>query len=312
MLGTIVVMGGTGFVGRRVVNRLGSGGWEVDVPTRRFDNARRLWVLPTIDVFVANVHQERELARLLNGASAVVNLVGILNETGGQTFRESHVALASKVVAACKESGVRRLLHMSALHADPAGSSAYLRSKGEAARIIADSGLDWTIFEPSVIFGPEDRFLNLFAKLAAALPVLALPAADAKFQPVFVGDVAECIVRALSLPATIGQRYPLCGPKIYTLRELVRFVGEAVGTPRPIIGLGPTLGALEARILELVPGSPLTRDNLASMKTDSVCGCPFPAIFDTSPSALETTAPAYLAPEARKSRYDAYRLRGGR
>ena len=310
--GTIVVLGGTGFVGRHVVNRLVAEGLRVLVPTRRRDNAQHLNVLPTLNVVEADVNRAEELARLAQGAAAIVNLVGILNQTGGQTFLKAHVALASNVVAACKTSGVRRLIHMSALHANPAGPSQYLRSKGEAETTIAASGLDWTIIEPSVIFGHEDRFLNLFATFLRVLPLLALPCADAKFQPVFVGDVAECIVRALSLPATIGQRFPLCGPKIYTLRELVRFVGETVGAPRPIIPLGRKLGRFQAMMLERLPGNLMSRDNLASMETDSVCGCPFPPIFGVSPQALETIASAYLAPEAAKSRYDDYRVRGGR
>ena len=309
---TIVVLGGTGFVGRHVVNRLVAEGLQVVVPTRRSDKARDLNVLPTLTVVEADVNQADELARLMPGAAAIVNLIGILDESGGQTFLESHVALASKVIAACKSSGLRRLIHMSALHASEAGPSQYLRSKGQAETAVATSGLDWTIMEPSVIFGPEDRFLNLFAKFLRALPLLALPRADAKFQPVYVGDVAECIVRALSLPATIGQRYPLCGPKTYTLRELVRFVGETIGAQRPIIPLGRIPGAVQAMVLERLPGGLMSRDNLASMDTDSVCDCPFPPIFGIVPQALETVASTYLSPEAAQSRYDVYRVRGGR
>ena len=309
---TILVVGGTGFVGRYVVNQLVDAGFTVVVPTRRRSNAQHLFVLPTTNVVEVDVNTHGALVRFAQGASAVVNLVGILHETGGQTFLDAHVALAAKVIAACKASGVRRLIHMSALHADPAGPSKYLRSKGDAETAVAASGLEWTIFEPSVIFGREDRFLNLFAALQRALPLLVLPRADARFQPVFVGDVAECIVRALSTPATIEQRYRLCGPKAYTLRELVRFVGETVGTPRPIMPLGPKLGTLQAAMLEHLPGTLMSRDNLASMAIDSVCGCPFPPEFGFLPQALETIAPAYLAPESAKSRYDAYRVRGGR
>jgi NADH dehydrogenase len=141
---------------------------------------------------------------------------------------------------------------------------------------------------------------------------MALARADARFQPVFVGDVAECMVRALSLPATIGQKYPLCGPKVYTLRELVRYVGELVGAPRPIVPLNRTLGTLQALVLEHLPGALMSRDNLASMERDSVCDCDFPPVFGFVPHALETVAPAYLGPDAARSRYDEYRLRGGR
>ena len=309
---SILVVGGSGYVGRCVVTRLVADGWRVVVPTRRRDNARDLFLLPTVDVVEADVNQAAELARLAQGATAVINLVGILNETGGQTFARAHVELPKRVIAACASAGVRRLVHMSALNADPAGPSRYLRSKGEAEAAVTASGLDWTIVQPSVIFGRGDAFLNLFAKVLRIAPVMALARADARFQPVFVGDVAECIVRALSLTATIGRKYPLCGPKVYTLGELVRYVGEVTDARRPIIPLGRKLGALQAFALELLPGALMSRDNLASMERDSVCGCDFPQVFGFQPQTLETVAPTYLGPDATRSHYDEYRLRGGR
>jgi NADH dehydrogenase len=201
---------------------------------------------------------------------------------------------------------------MSALHADTAGPSRYQRSKGEAEALVEASGLDWTIFQPSVIFGPDDAFLNLFAKLLRMMPVLALGAPQARFQPVYVGDVADCFVRALGDDATIGQRYPLCGPEVYTLLELVRYVGETAETARPIMTLGPALSKLQAFALEHLPGKLMSRDNLASMQKDSVCGCAFPAVFGIVPTALEAVAPSWLAPAAAKSAYDDYRARSGR
>jgi uncharacterized protein YbjT (DUF2867 family) len=309
---SILVVGGSGYVGRYVVNRLVDDGWHVVVPTRRRDNARHLFLLPTVDVIECDVSKTAELARLVKGASAVVNLVGILNESGGQTFARAHVELPRSLIACCTGAGVRRLVHMSALNADPAGPSRYLRSKGEAEALVAASGLDWTIVQPSVIFGREDSFLNLFAKLMRIAPVMAIARSDARFQPVFVGDVAECMVRALSVDATVGQRYPLCGPKIYTLRELVRYVGELIGAPRPIVPLGRFLGSLQALALEMLPGTLMSRDNLASMERDSVCNCDFPPVFGFRPHALETVAPTYLGPDASRSHYDEYRLRGGR
>ena len=309
---TILVVGGAGFVGRHLVSRLVEDDWRVVVPTRRRDNARHLHVLPTVDVVEADVSHAPALARLAKGAAAVVNLVGILNETGGQSFAKAHVEVARNVIAACKAAGVARLVQMSALNADPAGPSRYLRSKGEAEAAVAASGLDWTVFQPSVIFGREDAFLNLFARLLRIAPVMALARADARFQPVFVGDVAECVVRALSLPASIGRKYPLCGPKIYTLRDLVRYVGVVIGAPRPIIPLGGKLGMLQAFALEMLPGTLMSRDNLASMERDSVCGCDFPAEFGFRPHALEAIVPAYLGHDAARSHYDDYRARGGR
>ena len=308
----VAVTGATGFIGRHLVNRLVEAGYEVVVPTRRRERARHLILLPTVDVVEGDVHDPSTLVRLMTDASAVVNLVGILNESGRNTFARVHAELAKKIVAACRESGVRRLLQMSALNADPNGPSAYLRSKGEAEALVAASGLDWTIFRPSVVFGREDRFLNLFATLERYLPLMAIAAAESRFQPVFVGDVAHCFERALADNATIGQRYPLCGPDVYTLRELVALVGKLTGHERPIVALGPRLGRLQARLLELVPGTPMSRDNLASMQVDSVCGCAFPPVFGIVPTALAAVAPTYLGPAATKSRYDAYRAQVGR
>lgn len=310
--GSVLVLGGSGFVGRHVVNRLVQLGMKVVVPTRRRENARHLILLPTVDVQDADIHDPPTLARLAARSSAVVNLVGILNESGRDSFARVHADLTAKVIAACRGAGVRRLLQMSSLNADPEGPSRYQRSKGEAEAAIAASGLDWTIFEPSVIFGREDRFLNLFASLARLLPVMALARAHTRFQPVYVGDVAHCFAHALADDATIGQRYPLCGPDVYTLRELVAYVGKLTGHERPILELPDWAGRLQARFLELVPGTPMSRDNLASMEVDSVCNCDFPAVFGIAPTALAAVAPTYLGPAAARSAYDAYRSQGGR
>jgi len=308
----VLVLGGSGFVGRHIVNRLVENDWRVLVPTRRRERAKELLLLPTVDVVEADIHDPVALTRLATDAAAVVNLVGILHESGGQTFARVHVELAKSVVAICRAVGVRRLVHMSALNADPQGPSRYLRSKGEAAAAVIASGLDWTIFEPSVIFGREDSFLNLFARLARMFPVLPLAGADVKFAPVYVGDVAHCFARALALEATIGRRYSLCGPAVYTLRELVRYVAQTTGAPRPIVPLSPGLAKLQATVLEHMPGTLMTRDNLASMAKDSVCGAAFPAEFGIAPTALEAIAPSYLSPEAWHDRYDAFRVTSGR
>jgi uncharacterized protein YbjT (DUF2867 family) len=309
---TVLVVGGSGFVGRYVVHRLVNAGYRVVVPTRRRDNARHLFLLPTVQVVEADAGDPATLGRLVAGSAAVVNLVGILNEGGAETFARAHVDVPANIIAACRAAGVRRFLQMSALNADPAGPSRYQRSKGEAEAAIVASGLDWTIFQPSVIFGREDSFLNLFAKLVRVLPVMAIGGADVRFQPVFVGDVADCFVRALTEDATIGQKYPLCGPRVYTLRELVRYVGEVSGHERPVVALGPSLARLQALALEMLPGTLMSRDNLASMERDSVCDCPFPAVFGVTPTALEAVAPTYLSPAAAKSRYDDYRAHSGR
>jgi NADH dehydrogenase len=310
--GRVVVVGAAGFVGRHLCARLAHDGWQVTAVTRRRERARALLPLPTLGVAEIDAGDASALARVAQGADAIVNLAGIINEAGGTTFSEAHVAVTRSCVAAAVDAGVRRLLHMSALGADAGGPSRYQRSKGEAEAIVGASELDWTIFRPSVIFGPDDSFLNLFARVLRVAPMLALASPATRFQPVYVGDVAECFARALSLPATIRGRFDLGGPQAYTLLELVRYVGEVTGHPRPVMTLGPALSKLQATMLELLPGKVMTRDNLASMQRDSVCPGGFPEVFGVVPTALEAVAPSYLAPQAQRSAYDAMRARSGR
>jgi len=307
----VVVAGATGFVGRHLCARLTDALYRVTAVTRRRERAQPLILLPTLDVAEIDATDSAALAKAATGAAAIVNLSGILNESGSDTFARAHVEVARSVVSACRAAGVRRLLHMSALNADPQGPSRYLRSKGEAEAIVAGSGLDWTIFRPSVIFGPDDSFTNLFARLQQSLPVLPLAGSSARFQPVYVGDVVRCFVHALGDRATIDHRYALCGPKVYTLLELVRYVGATTHHDRPILTLGPTLGALQAFTLEHLPGKLMSRDNLASMRVDSVDPGPFPPVFGFAPTPLEAIAPSYLAPSAMGSPFDAFRAQSG-
>jgi NADH dehydrogenase len=310
--GKTLVLGGSGFVGRHLVNRLVAAGWRVTVPTRLRERAKHLILLPTVDVLEADVHDPATLARLVAGKDAVINLVGILNESRRGEFAHVHTELPRQLLAACRAARVPRLLHMSALHADPAGPSRYLRSKGEAEALFEHEKLAWTIFRPSVIFGREDSFLNLFARIERLLPVIALAGARARFQPVYVGDVGDAFLHALDDDRTHRQRYALCGPTVYTLRELVAYVGEVTGYRRPIVPLGATLGKLQAGMLELLPGKLMSRDNLASMQVDSVCDGAFPRVFGMHPTALEAVAPQYLAPAARRDRFAGLRAQGGR
>lgn len=309
---TIVVLGGGGFVGRHIVAQLVSEGHRVVVPTRRREDVRHLILLPTIEVVEGDIHDPRFLDRLFAGSAAVVNLVGIINESGADGFERVHVELPRKVIAACHKAGVPRLLHMSALGASADAPSRYLQTKAAAEAMVAASVLKWTILRPSVIFGREDGFLNMFARLARMMPVVALASPKARFQPVYVGDVARCFVHAIADEITFGGRYDLCGPKVYTLQELVTYVGEITGAVRPIFALGPALSSAMATVLERLPGKVLTRDNLASMRKDNVCDCPFPAVFGVTPTALESVAPSYLSPAAKRSPFDRYRAESGR
>jgi uncharacterized protein YbjT (DUF2867 family) len=307
----ICVIGGAGFVGRHLCQQLAAQGYRVRVPTRDRERAKALILLPTVDVVVADVQDPAALAAVVLGCDAVINLVGVLHDAHGKRgFDAAHVALARKVVAACRAGKVRRLLQMSALAAAPDAPSAYLRSKGEAEMIVRESGLDFTIFRPSVIFGPDDSFLNLFAGLARAMPVLALASPGARFQPVYVDDVAVAFVRALTDMVTFGQCYELCGPQRYTLRELVAYVGRITGHPRPVIGLNSLLSYCQAYAMEWLPVKLMTRDNLLSMQVDSVCDCPFP--FGIKPQALEAVAPMWLATRTPRARYQHFRNVAGR
>ncbi|HEY0338545.1 MAG TPA: complex I NDUFA9 subunit family protein [Burkholderiales bacterium] len=309
IINDVCVLGGSGFVGRHVCHQLVARGYRVTVPTRDRERAKDdLIPLPTADVITADVHDPTILLRLMRGCGAVVNLVGVLHDRRGkQSFQQAHVDFARTVVDACRRAGIRRLLHMSALNADPKGPSAYLRSKGEAEHIVRQSGLDFTIFRPSVIFGREDHFLNLFAKLQKLLPVLALAMPKARFQPVFVEDVAVVFAESLTRLESLGVTYDLVGPKAYQLRELVTYVGELTGHRRPVIGLGPRLSWLQAFAMELLPGKLMTRDNIESMKLDSVSASRLP--FGIAPTAVEAVAPTWLAQGTPRGRYRQFRDR---
>lgn len=308
---TVCVIGGSGFVGRHICHRLAAEGYRARVPTRDPERAKELILLPTVEVVAADVHDAGELASVIRGTEAVINLVGVLHDGRGKSgFAQAHVELARKLVTACRQEGVRRYLHMSALNADVNGPSAYLRSKGEAETIVRGSGLDFTVFRPSVIFGRDDSFLNLFATLLKFLPVVFLASPNARFQPVFVEDVAAAFMKSLEDPASLGQRYDLCGPKVYTLRELVKYVGRTTGRARPVIGLNNSLSYGQAFAMEWLPVKLLTRDNYYSMKVDSICRCEFP--FGIRPAALEAVAPVWLALQTPRARYQRFRNRAGR
>jgi uncharacterized protein YbjT (DUF2867 family) len=313
-----LVIGGSGFVGRHLVAALAARGARVAVPTRHRDRAKHLILLPTVEVIETDARDSRSLARLAAGRDAVINLAGVLHSRRakgsnryGADFAQAHVELAQAVVTACREAGVKRLLHMSSLGADPRAPSEYLRSKGVGEDLaLAADDLAVSVFRPSVIFGPEDRFLNLFAQLTALFPVLGLGSPGARFQPVYVGDVVQAMLASLENREAAGKRYDLCGPRECTLRELLEYVCEVTGRRRLIIGLPDSLSYLQAWFMEFMPFPLLTRDNYYSMKVPSVCDCAFP--FGIQPVALESAAPAWLAPAGPRERYPQLRWRAGR
>jgi NADH dehydrogenase len=306
----ICVLGGTGFVGRHLSARWTRLGHTLRVPTRSRARHRDLLVLPGVSLVQGDVHDPQALRAFCEGCDTVVNLVGILNERGrdGRGFRTAHVELAQKVVDACAALGIRRLLHMSALGAGAGAPSHYLRTKAEAEEIVRGApGIAVTVFRPSLIFGPDDSFLNRFARLLRLpSPIFPLPRADARFAPVYVGDVVEAYTRALDDPRTAGESYELCGPRAYPLREIVGGIAQALSLRRRIVPLPDALARLQARVMDFVPGKPFSTDNFRSLTIDSVCARDGLARLGIRPTALEPSLRT-LAGDPDQERYDRFR-----
>lgn len=309
----VCILGGSGFVGTHLAARLGNQGIACRIITRHPQRVRHLAVNPGAELVSAKLFDSKALAAQFSGCDAVINLVGILNESGkDQTFRRFHVELVDLVVDACNLAGIPRLLHMSALHADAArGSSEYLRSKGEGenrAHTHGGASIKVTSFRPSVIFGPGDSFFNRFAELLKLSP-LAFPLAcpDARFAPVYVGDVAEAFARALSDRSTFGKHYDLCGPDIFSLKQLVEYTARTLGLRRLIIGLGDLPSRLQAQALGYLPGKPFSMDNYLSLQTDSVCESNGLQALGIEPQSVNAIVPRYLGKQSYRGRFDRYR-----
>ena len=314
----VLVLGGTGFVGSHVCQKLALLPLRITLPTRRPDNAKHLQSLPTVDVLQADVHDETVLARLVAGHDAVVNLIAILHGTEA-AFNRVHVELPQMLARACQTAGVRRVVHVSALGAALDAPSMYQRSKARGEQVLKASALDLTLLRPSVIFGAEDKFLNVFAKLQQIFPVIPLAGADTRFQPVWVDDVAHAIVQCLQDPQTAGQIFDLCGPDVMTLRQLVEFSGKASGIRhgqgRPVFGLPLALGRLQAALMALAPGEPLmSRDNLDSMAVDNITDGHLPglAALGIAPASVEAVASVYLSARGKRSVFQDLRRTAGR
>jgi NADH dehydrogenase len=310
----VCVLGGSGFVGSAIVAKLDAAGYSVKVLTRRRDAAKHLFLLPNVKVEECNVLDYQALNSALRGADVVINLLGILHQSRHSTFNAIHHQLPAQLAKICVDLNIKRLIQMSSLRAGKNAPSQYLRSKGagEAALSEFKSQLNITIFKPSVIFGRGDSFINLFATLIKTLPVVMLAKPDAKFQPVWVEDVATCFVESIANDATYGQTYELAGPKFYTFRELVKTVMHALHVQRPIVGLNDKLSYAQAFMMELMPVKLMSRDNVRSMEVDSVSEQAFPAIFNVTPTALETVIPQYLVDETPRGAYDRFRRTAAR
>lgn len=309
----ICILGGTGMIGRTLASRLvseaGGQAGTVRILTRSRLRAQALWMLPGIEIVETPTLDDATLESALKGCSAVVNLVGVLQSRSGRPwgpdFDEAHVKLSGRLSRAMTRAGVRRLVHISALGAQTDAPSMYLRSKaaGEAA-LRGSRDLDLTMLRPSVVFGPEDQFVNLFARLSKMLPILPLVTPHARFQPIHVEDLVTAVVSCLNKPQTIGQVYELGGPEVFTLYEIAHWAGVYSGHPRPILPLPDALAYLQALVFEAMPGKPLmSRDNLASASVPNVLSGPLaPELGLPHPMSLHAAAPSFLGEETPRLR----------
>jgi len=295
----VCMLGGTGFVGHHLVNALSAAGFQCRVPTRHPQRHRDLNLVSGCTLHPVDGWDEEALSGALAGCGTLINLVGILNEQGGRTFEQAHVNLVETALKAAEHSGVRRYLHMSALNANAEqGPSDYLRTKGRGealAHAAASRGIAVTSFQPSVIFGRGDSFFNRFGGLLRTLPgpfPLACP--NARFAPVFVGDVARAMVRCLQSPSTAGKTFELCGPRTFTLRQLVEYTGAHIGRKVRVVGLSDGLSRLQARVLQHLPGKPFSMDNYRSLQVDSVCSRNGLSELGIRATDIDAVVPGYL------------------
>lgn len=310
----IAILGGTGFVGRSLCNRLSREGYQLKILTRsREYNRDDLIVLPNLELVQTNIHDLDKLTLHLAGCDAVINLVGILNEKGnrGKGFRYAHVELAEKLISACHQNGIKRLLQMSALNADAEnGKSHYLRTKGAAEDLLHSNNteINVTSFRPSVIFGRDDSFFNRFAKLLKITPLFFPLACHAtKFAPVYVLDIVEIMARSLNDPESYNEKLHLCGPQTYSLKDLVNYTARSLGIKRTIIPLNDILSRIQATVFDFVPGKPFSTDNYLSAKTDSVCQNNDFTRYNIKTTAIESVVPQYLTKHSCRSRYTKFR-----
>ena len=313
----ILILGGSGFIGRSLCEQLArqlGGRARITVPSRRSRHAQAIQGLPGLTVLQANVHEDAQLQALVQGHDVVINLIAILQGSEHQ-FEQAHVQLPTRLAQACKASGVRRLIHVSALGVQDNAPSRYLRSKTRGEAALQAAGGELTLLRPSVVFGANDRFVNLFAKLQALFPVMPLAGAAVRFQPVWVEDVARAIVACVVERSSIGQVYELAGPQVLSLAEIVRLAGQHSGHARPVLPLPGPLAWAQAVMMEMLPGEPLmSRDNLASMRVPNIASGRLPGLQDLGiqPQSLSAVLPSYLGAAQGCARLDQWRRKAGR
>lgn len=304
----IIIFGGSGFVGRHLAIELAQRGYQVTIPCRRPHRLSALKVSPNISLKQANIMDSTQLTELCRRQDAVINLVGILNESRTSSFRNMHVDFVKNLLQVCQTQKIKRLLHMSALGANQAsGSSEYLRSKGEGENLVHTFGQKdslTTSFQPSVIFGAEDSFINRFAGiLKLCFGLFPLACADSRFSPVYIGDVVKVMANSIEDKASYSQRYPLCGPESYTLQQIVAKIAQAMGSSCRIVKLPDALARLQGIILQNLPGKLFTLDNYRSLQTASTCDQVNPGCRTSFSSYIRGLSSSF----DRRADYDRYR-----
>ncbi|HEY1382563.1 MAG TPA: complex I NDUFA9 subunit family protein [Dongiaceae bacterium] len=301
------VFGGSGFIGRYVVANLAREGWLVNAAVRRPDEAlflKTAGVVGTVTPLAANVRDRASVARAVAGADAVVNLVGILHEGGRQRFQAVQAEGARTIAEEVARAGAQQLVHISAIGADPNSNSAYARTKAEGEAAVRQAFPRATILRPSIVFGPEDGFFNRFARMAMLSPALPLIGGGrTRFQPVYVGDVADAVMKAIETAAAAGQTYELGGPKIYPFADLMRLLLAEIGRKRLLLPLPFPIASLMGSVMQCLPNPQLTADQVKLLKRDNVVsdGAHGLAALSITPTSVETILPTYL---------DRYRARG--
>lgn len=296
----VTIFGGSGFLGRHVVKRLAKRGWRVRIATRNPSDALFLKTAGAVGQIVptfANVRDDHSVAAAVAGADIVINMVGILYESGRQTFKSVHEEAAGRIARAAREAGATRMIQISAIGAAPESRSLYARSKAAGERAVLDAFPDATILRPSIVFGPDDGFFNLFASMSRMSPFLPLMGGGrTRFQPVYVGDVADAMLACLDRPESKGKTYELGGPTVYSFRQLMELMLQTIGRNRALVSIPWPIAGLQATFLGLLPKPLLTRDQLAQLKTDNVVseGALTLADLDISPTAAELILPTYL------------------
>ncbi len=309
-----VILGGAGFVGRNLARELAERNWNVSVVTRRPHRHRDLLVMPTVRLIEVEQLDSDTIRSLLRENDTVINLVGILHESRRHSFEAIHTQLPSNIADIGIEKNIRRLIHISALGADVNAPSRYLQSKGFGERALSDrkdQGLRFDIIRPSIIFGPDDSFTRLFARLLKLAKFIFLVISpDAKMQPVFVGDLVECILHAVNQQHSSCDSFDVAGPEVFTFYELIRSIDELSGGRHRLIRLNDNLSRMVANFAQFTPGKLLTPDNILSLQVPNIIQTEQPAPYGAQSRRFEDTAVSWLKPQTR--RLDAYRTQAGR